>query len=122
MSNSTSPQLFIPNVDDVLNLKPGDLALDCFAKWSPVTSISFRGTDIKGKAYVGFFTSTGPTSSISGTYKVGELVRTVPVTKMLTSNETTDAERYMNSKGERLSMVHHIPQAAYLSLIHPRGF
>jgi len=114
MKTKTMTSLFIPNLEDVANLKVGDLALDCFGKWSSVTEISFRGTDILGKTYVGFFTAAGPTSSISGTYRVGELVRTVAVTTVLTSNETADVERYMNAHKQRATLIHHIPESAYL--------
>lgn len=108
--------LFVPTLEDVLNLKVGDDALDCFGKLSRVTEISYVGSDVQHQAYVGFYTATGPTSSMSGSYKVGDLVRTVAVTSLFTSNETDDIEKYMRAKGERLLDVSQIPHAAYASL------
>lgn len=111
------PVLLVPTLEDVRNLKVGDDALDCFGKWSCVTAVSYVGTDIHGAAYVGFHTTTGPTSSVSGSYKVGELVRTVAVTRLFTSNETDDIQKYMRAKGERLLDVSQVPHTAYVSLI-----
>lgn len=112
------PVLFVPTLEDVLGLKVGDDALDCFGKWSHVTAISYVGSDVQHQAFVGFYTATGPTSSMSGSYKVGDLVRTVAVTKLFTSNETDDIEKYMRAKGERLLDVSEIPHTAYTSLVH----
>lgn len=45
------------------------------ARWSQprrVVEITFRGTDVNGRAYVGFATEFGPTSSITGSIKEGE--------------------------------------------------
>lgn len=73
-----------PTRDDVESLTVGDLALDCFGNLVPVMSIAYRGIDIKGKAYVGFylrFGAEGSTSTISASIKEGEPVDTLATTQ-----------------------------------------
>lgn len=101
----TSLVYFIPSADDVASLSVGDLALDCFGRWSKVTEISCRRTDISGRAFVLFSTKYGPTSSITGSYKVGELVRTVHLSSRHLSVELTRIEQEMNASSERIRNV-----------------
>jgi len=75
------PIIFTPSKSWIENLQVGDLALDCFGKKAPVTSITFRGIDLKGKAYVGFYTrlDMDTSTTISGSAKEGETVSTLPI-------------------------------------------
>lgn len=91
---NTNPVIFlIPSEKDVASLKPGDRAIDPFGRWAEVTEISFRGTDTRGFQYVGYCTKTGPTSSVSGGYKVNRLVRHAGIRH--TSSETDAIEAKM---------------------------
>lgn len=84
--------MFVPTEKDVAELKVGDRALNPFGRWAEVTEISFRGTDVRGFQFVGFYTSQGPNSTISGTYKVGELVRHVGLVQKSTDLDDVQAE------------------------------
>jgi hypothetical protein len=85
--------ILIPTRGQVEALQVGDLALDCFGKFNPVTDIYGRGTDIKGKRYVCFYTRLDDHASISGSYKEGELVRTVPLCSKHTSAQLDQLEQ-----------------------------
>ena len=84
---------FVPTLADVEGIEPGVLALDCFGRWSRVREVLYRGTDVAGRPFVGFATEFGPNSTVSGSYKVGELVRTVPLCSAHTSAELDVLER-----------------------------
>jgi hypothetical protein len=83
----------IPTREQVEALQVGDLALDCFGKFNPVTDIYGRGTDIHGKRYVCFYTRLDDHAGISGSYKEGELVRTVPLCSKFTSTQLDQLEQ-----------------------------
>lgn len=71
-----------PTREDIESLQIGDLAPDCFGKMSPVTSIIFRGTNVHGKAFVGFYTEYGENNgAISGSMTEDETVSTVQITQ-----------------------------------------
>lgn len=91
----SDPILFLPTRDQVNSLKVGDLALDCFGRWSTVVEITCRRDDIHGRRFVCFYTSFGPTSRISASMKEGELVRTVATTGRYRSVELDAIERRM---------------------------
>ena len=57
-----------PNREFIENLQVGDIAPDCFGKLSQVTDITFRGTDIHGKKFVGVYLVSGA-GKISAAYK-----------------------------------------------------
>jgi hypothetical protein len=85
--------MLIPTREQVEWLKEGDLALNCFGRMVPVVRIAYRGVDINGRAYVGFYTAFGQNGTLSGSYKEGELVRTVPLCSRYTSHELDVIER-----------------------------
>jgi hypothetical protein len=92
----------IPSISDIEHLNVGDLALDCFGKMSKVTYISARRIATANTPFVMFYTETGTgNGSVSGVYRAGELVRTVPLSFKLTSNQTKSLEDDMNKKGDR---------------------
>ena len=71
-----------PTRENIENLKIGDYAPHCFGAWGKVNSITFRGNDIHGKAYVGYYVQWhGEDSSISQSIKEDEIVATIPVTR-----------------------------------------
>ena len=70
-----------PTLDDIESLQVDDLIPDCFGTLSPITSITYRGVDVHGKAYVGYYTKFGDNASISGSLKEGENLATVPMTE-----------------------------------------
>jgi|WetSurMetagenome_2_1015567.scaffolds.fasta_scaffold494268_1 hypothetical protein len=85
---------FVPTRKEVEELREGDAALDCFGKLRRVMRITYRGVDIYGRAYVGFYTAFGENGgSISHSYKEGELVRTVALSNRYTSAECDRIEQ-----------------------------
>ncbi len=95
--------MFVPTEKDVAELNIGDRALNPFGRWAEVTEISFRGVDIHGFQFVGFYTSQGPGSTISGVYKVGDLVRTVGLRQ--TSDDLDGIQAEMNIRKLRLVTI-----------------
>jgi hypothetical protein len=87
----------VPTETQVTHLQVGDKALDCFGKLRTVVAITARGTDVNGRHYVCFYVSFGHGSQVSGSYKVGELVRTVETSREHTSAELDAIEEYMQS-------------------------
>jgi len=63
--------------EDVENLTVGDEVLNCFGKLHKVTSITYRGIDINGKAYVGFYQEFSEHCQISNSMKEGESIALV---------------------------------------------
>jgi hypothetical protein len=92
----TARLLMLPTKDDVANLRVGDLAPNCFGALAEVTEICYRGVDVEGHAYVGYYTRTGPTSSMSMSMKEGELVRHAGL--LQTSAELDSIERRMRAE------------------------
>jgi hypothetical protein len=80
-------QIYIPTRSEIEAFKEGDLAPDCFGNWRRITRIYGRGDDVRGKAYLCYYTEFGPTSSISNSLKEGEINRTVALTGKYSSHE-----------------------------------
>jgi len=89
---TAEPVYLVPTRDQVLDLRVGDLALDCFGKWSEVTRIYARGADHEGKVYVLFYVAFGDNGAVSDGYHEGQLVRTVPLCHLHTSRELDTIE------------------------------
>jgi len=94
--------LYIPTLQDIESLKVDDMGLDCFGNIRQVVEVNWRGTDFKGKAYVGFKVEFGPHSTITQSYKEDELVRHVGTSKYFNSWQLDDIEAEMLAKGERV--------------------
>ncbi len=93
------PVRHLPSRAEVLNLRPGDLALDCFGRWAKVVSISARGFDTRRRAYVCFYLQFGSRgSTISASMKESELVRTVALTRLYDSAELDAIERQLRAE------------------------
>lgn len=97
-TNPNGPALIVPTREEIDNLQVGDLAIDCFGKMSRVVRIAFRGTDLNGRAYVGYNTDLGPGSTISQSIKEGELVRTLATSRDHTSTALDAIERRINQE------------------------
>jgi hypothetical protein len=109
------PQIFVPTRAEIEALKEGDPAPDCFGNWRPVTKIYARGDDVKGKAYVCYYTEFGPGASISNSLKEAELHRTVALTGKCTSRELDAIEKSLCARTElhdRLGQALHRPSRA----------
>lgn len=79
-----NPLLLVPSAAQCQELKPGDLALNCFGQLEPVSEVYARGTDVHGSAYVCFYAAFGDSgATISGSYRAGEPVATVPLTSVV---------------------------------------
>lgn len=69
-----------PTRQDIESLQVGDYAPNCFGKFGKVNEISYRGIDVNGKAYVGYYVQWhGDDSSISESIKEDNIVMTVPL-------------------------------------------
>ena len=94
-----SPVLHLPTRTEVQKLRPGDLALDCFGRWVKVVSIHAQRDDVKGRAFACFYLAFGRNgSTISGSIKEGELVRTVALSRLHGSADLDAIERKMRSE------------------------
>ena len=77
-----------PTRQDVESLKVGDIAPNCFGDNGTVKEITYRGIDIHGKAYVGYYvTWHDDTSRISESLKENEVLSTVPLTEKYNRRE-----------------------------------
>jgi len=84
--------LEIPDKQDILHLKVGDFALNCFGH-EKVTEIIYRGTDVNGKHFVGFKTEFGDNATMTGSFKEDNLIRTVKATNFFNSAELDQIEK-----------------------------
>lgn len=66
-----------PTKSEVINLMAGDLVTNCFGKLVEVTRIIYRGQDINGRCYVGFYTKFGIDAEMSQTIKEDENIFTI---------------------------------------------
>ena len=83
---------FKPSRKYVESLKVGDLAVNPYGRLSKVVNITYRGDDIKGRAYVGVELENGEYSTITSSYKEGELVRTLALSAQFTSAQCDEIE------------------------------
>jgi len=89
---------YMPTRDEVLSLQVGDLAPNCFGKLAEVVSIHGRGDDVNGKAFVCYYTSNGPTSSISHSMKQDRIVRDLQICRFHTSHELDLLDRTVSTR------------------------
>lgn len=62
----------VPTTDEINNIEVGFLAPNCFGNLVEVKSITYRGVDINGAAYVGVKLDNGSHgSTITESYKAG---------------------------------------------------
>ncbi len=80
-------EAFLPERADIDNLKVGDMAPDCFGGMRRVEEVFARDVDRSGRHFVCFRLDFGPGSTISGSLKEGELVRSVKLTGEFSSTE-----------------------------------
>ena len=92
------PILHIPTRDEVASLKIGDYSLDCFGQMAEVVRVSFRGQDMLGRAYVGYYTrSRSGNGSTSMSIKQGCITRTAALSCKYTSDEIDEIEANMTA-------------------------
>lgn len=85
---ASSPIVDFPTRDEIVNLKVGDLALDAFGKMAKVVSIFAQKDDIKGRAFVCYYTEFGGRGgSCSMSRKEREVTRTAAMSNAYTSAE-----------------------------------
>jgi len=83
---------FKPSRQYIESLKVGDLAVNPYGRLSKVVKITFRGDDTKGRAYVGVELENGEFSTITNSYKQGELVSTLALSAQFTSAQCDEIE------------------------------
>ena len=95
----------VPETQDVLNLKVGDLAPDSFGGLGRVTRIYYLHQPPQySHTAVGYYTAMGEGDTpengcgCSQSMKAGELICSVALTGLLTSAECDDLERDMNGR------------------------
>lgn len=69
----------LPTKHDCENLKVGDLVPNPFGKLGVVTEISYRGIDINGASYVGFYVTWHDDGIISDSFKQDKVQMTLPL-------------------------------------------
>ena len=90
-----SATAFMPEREDIVNLRVGDMAPDCWGKMSKVVEISFVGETCKGMPFVHFYTELSATSRVSGSMVVGIVQRSMHLTGLLNSAECDAVEQEM---------------------------
>lgn len=93
VSHDPSAPYFVPTAEWIAALQVGDMAPDCFGRMAEVTRISAKSEDIEGRPFVCLYTKLSETSQVSGSFKAGELHRSLPVTQLHTSAELDQIER-----------------------------
>ena len=68
-----------PTREDIYGLRVGDMALNPFGRYAPVTRIYAQKDDINGKAFVCYYTTLGTGAAVSNTAQEGEVTATLPV-------------------------------------------
>ena len=93
---------FKPSRNWILSLNVGSLAPDCFNRLREVKEIVFQGEDSIGKVFVGVRLAWGNNSTMSNSYKEGEVVRGLGLSQILSSAECDQLEA-------RLPMMDSLP-------------
>lgn len=92
-TNNPADDYFIPDDAWITSLKAGDLAPDCWGEMKEIIEIYARDYDLNGKLFVCLDLRFGPTSTISNSFKVGELHRSRKITSRHSSHELDQIER-----------------------------
>jgi len=93
------PTIDFPNREDIKNVQPGKMAIDCFGKVAKVVSVSCCKEDIHGNLFVCYYTQFGDAgSSISMSRKENHITRTVGLTRHYKSSELDDIEEKMRKE------------------------
>jgi hypothetical protein len=93
---ASSPVVDFPTREDIVNLKVGDLAIDAFGKMARVVGIHAQRDDIKGRAFVCYYTEHGfPGSTCSMSRKERKVTRTVALSIVYTSAEIDAIEKQL---------------------------
>ena len=89
-----TPPTIMPTREDIMDLRVGDKAMDCFGNMAEITSI-FAGPrkNDKGRYFVCFYTKFGDNGEMSGSYVENEILRTVPLCQKYTSAEIDKMEQ-----------------------------
>lgn len=67
---------FAPTREQIESLDVGDFAPDCFGRERRIVEITYRGTDVNGRVYVGVRLDFGDRSTITESYKENTIHRT----------------------------------------------
>lgn len=92
-----SMTMYIPERDDILNLKVGDKAPNCFGGDGIVTKIYCLRPDIHGKWFVCYYAQNASGLVCSMSMKENELIRTVRASDLFTSAELDTLARNCNA-------------------------
>ena len=101
----TQVMLWVPSAAEVNAVCVGSMLPNTFGNVSEVVEISYRGTDVKGRPYVGFYSRFSENATMSDSIKAGELVRSVQTSRYFKSAELDTIERSMNANSERVRFV-----------------
>jgi len=83
---------FIPTVEDIESLTVGDSAPYVMGI-GEVSEVFARGEDLNGRIFACYYVWTSPTSRMSASMKVGEVVRTLALCNALSSAQIDEVER-----------------------------
>lgn len=88
---------FVPTRAFIESLQVGDFAPNAFGRVGVVTSIAYRGVDINGAAYVGYYVTNGKDSQgqASCSLKEGQILRSLRLCQLLNSAEIDALEGYL---------------------------
>lgn len=87
-NDKTAGWYCVPTRHDIENLKVGDTVPNCFGRLGTIVEISYRGYDINGMAYVGYYvTWHDGDSRISDSLKENQVNMTVPLSEKYNTSE-----------------------------------
>ena len=87
VSREAGSLLFMPDRDYIQALEVGDLAPNAFGELARVASITFRGVDVKGKLFVGYYVEFGNGGTMSHSLKEDRVDRTARLSNVHNSAE-----------------------------------
>ena len=82
---------FKPTKEWIENLTVGDFALNCFGRLEKVAKITYRGTNIHGKRFVGYHLDHGHNSTMSESSTEDSVQPTLALTKEYNRSDNVPA-------------------------------
>jgi hypothetical protein len=78
-NDNTAGWYCVPTKHDIENLRVGDSVPNPFGRLGVITEISYRGIDINGLAYIGYFVTWHDDGIISDSLKENRVNMTLPL-------------------------------------------
>lgn len=87
----------VPTREEIDAIQAGMEATDCFGHQRLVTRVFARGVTAHGRAYCCYYTRHTETSEMSMSIREGEIVRTLHLTRLLSSHQIDQLQRQVDA-------------------------